>query len=87
MALFAFGKILKDWKDPRGGERPQEETKATSHKGVEAGWHGAKEWADGEDPGLAPQGWVGGPGVQVLEECTSPIRLSIHLESSGHAPG
>lgn len=37
LALFAFGKILKDWKDPRGGERPQEETKAHPTRGWRLG--------------------------------------------------
>lgn len=36
-----------------------------------------------EDPGLAPQGWTGGPGVQVPEERTSPMRLSIRLRVLG----
>lgn len=54
------------WEDPEGLEGSErrreatEEAKATSHEGVETGWDGAKEWADGEGGSrLSPAGLDG----------------------------
>lgn len=62
-----FGKIPKDWKCQRGGKKPPRKLRPHPIEGGEAGRDRAEEWADGEDPGLAPQGWTGGQGRESLE--------------------